>query len=231
MSTASTVSYTVLSPGRVPIKSWVPDLDERTLAQATNLSNLPFATRHVALMPDAHAGYGMPIGGVLFAERAVVPYAIGVDIGCGVALAETDLTVEKLGRDVLHRTLAEIATRVPTGTSAQPFKVDREAALAEIGMPVPESIDIAWLERALNQLGTLGSGNHFLEIQADDEGRIFVMLHSGSRSLGKTICDAFHKQALRENTLWHSALPDPELAYLPVGTEGHAGYWAAMSFA
>jgi tRNA-splicing ligase RtcB len=209
----------------------VPDLDERTLAQATNLSNLPFALEHVALMPDAHAGYGMPIGGVLFAERAVVPYAIGVDIGCGVALAETDLTVESMSREELDRTLAEIACRVPTGTSSQPTKVDREAALAEIGLPVPESIEPAWLERAIGQLGTLGSGNHFLEVQADEEGRVFVMLHSGSRSLGKTICDAFHKRALQENRLWHSDLPDPELAYFPVGSDGHAGYWAAMSFA
>lgn len=222
---------TTIQPGRVPIMSWVPDLDERTLTQATNLSNLPFALRHVALMPDAHAGYGMPIGGVLFAERAVVPYAIGVDIGCGVALAETDLTVESMSREELDRTLAEIARRVPTGTSSQPTKVDREAALAEIGLPVPESIEPAWLERAIDQLGTLGAGNHFLEVQADEEGRVFVMLHSGSRSLGKTICDAFHKRALHENRLWHSDLPDPELAYFPVGSDGHAGYWAAMSFA
>jgi len=222
---------TTIQPGRVPIRSWVPDLDERTLTQATNLSNLPFALEHVALMPDAHAGYGMPIGGVLFAERAVVPYAIGVDIGCGVALAETDLTTQSMSREELDRTLAEIARRVPTGTASQPIKVDREAALAEIALPVPESIEPAWLERAVDQLGTLGSGNHFLEVQGDEAGRVFVMLHSGSRSLGKTICDAFHKRALQENRLWHSDLPDPELAYFPVGSDGHAGYWAAMSFA
>jgi len=86
----------VRKPGKVPIKNWAPDLEGSALEQATNLSNLPFAIRHVALMPDAHAGYGMPIGGVLFADGAVVPYAIGVDIGCGVALVETDLTVETL---------------------------------------------------------------------------------------------------------------------------------------
>ena len=110
MSTETETSETVTSaevttlpivtkPGRVPIKSWAGELDPRTLEQATNVSNLPFAIDHVALMPDAHAGYGMPIGGVLFADRAVVPYAIGVDIGCGVALLETDLTVETLGAD------------------------------------------------------------------------------------------------------------------------------------
>src|SRR5687768_8634420 len=182
-------------------------------------------------MPDAHSGYGMPIGGVLFADRAVVPYAIGVDIGCGVALAETDLTVDTLSRDELDRTLAEIHSRVPVGMTKQPLPVEPETALAEIGLAVPDSIEPAWFARAVNQLGTLGSGNHFLEVQRDEEGRIFVMLHSGSRSLGKTICDAFHKRALRENVLWHSELPHPELAYLPTGTDGYHGYWTAMTFA
>lgn len=130
-------TYTVSKPGHVPIKSWVHSLDATTMEQATNLSNLPFAIRHVALMPCAHAGYGMPIGGVLFAEKAVVPYSIGVDIDCGVALAETDLTTATLWRDELDRTLAEIARRVPTGMSSQPAKVDKAAALAEIGLPCP----------------------------------------------------------------------------------------------
>jgi tRNA-splicing ligase RtcB len=231
MSTARVTAYTTTKPGRVPIKSWAPQLEGSALEQATNLSNLPFAIRHVALMPDAHTGYGMPIGGVLFADRAVVPYAIGVDIGCGVALAETDLTVKTLGRDELDRALGEIARRVPTGTSSQKRKVDRHAALAEIALAVPDSIEPAWFERAVHQLGTLGSGNHFLEVQRDEAGRIFVMLHSGSRSLGKAICDAFHKRALGENTKSHAELPHRELAYLREGTPGYDAYWAAMTFA
>ena len=221
----------VSKPGRVPIKSWAVDLDAGTLEQAKNLSNLPFAIDHVALMPDAHAGYGMPIGGVLFADRAVVPYAIGVDIGCGVALVETDLTVETLGADGLKSVLAQLARDVPVGRESQPKPVDRDAALAEIGLPVLASVSAQWFDRAVNQLGTLGSGNHFLELQRDEAGQVFVMLHSGSRSLGKTICDAFHKLALAENRRWHSALPHEELAYLPVGTDGFAGYWSAMTFA
>ena len=230
-STAITALPRVTKPGRVPIKSWVVDIDGLALEQATNLSNLPFALKYVALMPDAHAGYGMPIGGVLFAERAVVPYAIGVDIGCGVVLVETDLTVETLGPDGLKSVLAQIARDVPVGTASQPKPVDREAALAEIGLALPASIEAAWFDRAVNQLGTLGSGNHFLELQRDEAGQVFVMLHSGSRSLGKTICDAFHKSALAQNLAWHSALPHPELAYLPVGTDGFVGYWSAMTFA
>ena len=231
MSTQLVTSYTVIETGRVPIKSWATDLEGAAMAQATNLSNLPFAIRHVALMADAHAGYGMPIGGVLFADRAVVPYGIGVDIGCGVALVDTDLTVDTLPRDALDRTLAEIARRVPVGRRSQPRPVDRDDALAEIGLPVPDSVEPAWLARGIDQLGTLGSGNHFLEVQRDASGAVFVMLHSGSRNLGKTICDAFVKRALAENTARGDELPHRELAYFRYGTDGFEAYWAAMTFA
>jgi tRNA-splicing ligase RtcB (3'-phosphate/5'-hydroxy nucleic acid ligase) len=218
-------------PGRVPIVSWAADLEGGALEQATNLSNLPFAIDHVALMPDAHAGYGMPIGGVLFADQAVVPYAIGVDIGCGVALVETDLTAETLTPAELKAVLAQIARDVPVGSSGQPKAVDPRAAIGEMGIALPASIEAGWFARAVNQLGTLGSGNHFLEVQRDEAGTVFVMLHSGSRSLGKTICDSFHKRALALDRARHLALPHNELAYLPLGTPEFEGYWAAMTFA
>ncbi len=221
----------VSQPGRVPIKSWAAELEGAALQQATQLSDLPFAIHHVALMPDAHAGYGMPIGGVLFADRAVVPYAIGVDIGCGVALVETDLTVETLTPGELEAVLAQIARDVPVGMKRQPKPVDRGAALDEIGLVVPRSIDPAWLDRAVDQLGTLGSGNHFLELQRDEAGSVHVLLHSGSRHLGKTICDAFHERALVLNRAWHSHLPHEELAFLPEGSREFDDYWAAMTFA
>ncbi len=221
----------VSQPGRVPIHSWAPDLEATALAQAVNLSNLPFAIDHVALMPDAHTGYGMPIGGVLFADGAVVPYAIGVDIGCGVALVETDLTVETLRPKELARVLEAIAEGVPVGTRHQPRPVDRRRAEEEIGLPLPPSIEDAWFARAVDSLGTLGSGNHFLELQRDETGRVHVMLHSGSRSLGKTICDAFQQRALAHCTRDRLALPHPELAYLPDDTALHHAYWAAMTFA
>ena len=221
----------VRKPGRVPIKSWVAELEGGALEQATNLSNLPFAIRHVALMPDAHAGYGMPIGGVLFAERAVVPYAIGVDIGCGVALVETDLTVETLSPGDLDRVLEEIDAGVPTGFQTLEAPVDREVAVAAIGLERPDSVQKPWFDRALRQLGTLGGGNHFLEIQRDESGSVFVMLHSGSRSLGKAICDEYHKRALAQDRAWHSILPHDELAFLPVGTDDFTSYWSAMTFA
>ena len=221
----------VRKPGLVPIMSWAVPLEGSALAQATNLSNLPFAIDHVALMPDAHTGYGMPIGGVLFAERAVVPYAIGVDIGCGVALVETDLTVETLAPDQLGRVLEAIDAGVPTGFQKLDAPVDREVAGTAMGLERPASVKEAWLDRALWQLGSLGGGNHFLELQRDEAGQVFVMLHSGSRSLGKTICDEYHKRALALDRAWHSRLPHDELAFLPVGSDDFAGYWSAMEFA
>ena len=221
----------VLEEGGVPIKSWAAELEQSALQQAVNLSKLPFAIRHVALMPDVHAGYGMPIGGVLFADGAVVPYAIGVDIGCGVSLVETDLTVATLPRKRLERVLQEIEDRVPTGTKSQKHRVNRAKAEAEIGIPRPASVRDAWWDRALDQLGTLGSGNHFLELQRDEEGRVYVMLHSGSRSLGKQICDDYHRRALAHCQARDLPLPHRELAYLTADLPDHTDYWAAMEFA
>lgn len=217
--------------GGVPIRSWAPELERTALEQAVNLARLPFAFDHVALMPDAHAGYGMPIGGVLFADAAVVPYAIGVDIGCGVALAETDLTVATLGRRGLGEVLEAIERGVPTGTRSQRRPVDPRRADDEIGLPRPPSIERAWWDRAVDQLGTLGSGNHFLEVQRDADGRVCVMLHSGSRSLGKAICDAFQRRALAANLARHDPLPHRELAYVREGTPDFDGYWTAMTYA
>jgi len=217
--------------GGVQIHSWAPQVERSALEQAVNLARLPFAIDHVALMPDAHTGYGMPIGGVLFAEAAVVPYAIGVDIGCGVAFAETDLTATSLGRRGLRDVLEAIERSVPTGAKSQPRPVDRRRAEGEIGLERPASIECAWWEHALDQLGTLGSGNHFLEVQRDEAGRICVMLHSGSRSLGKSICDAFHRRALAGNHARRDPLPHRELAYLREGDPAFDAYWAAMSYA
>jgi len=221
----------VLQPGRLPILSWATELDDAALRQATNLSNLSIAIDHVALMPDAHAGYGMPIGGVLFADAAVVPYAIGVDIGCGVALVETDLTVADLPPRVLGRLLEAIAAGVPTGFGKRSAPVSRDVAEAAIGEERPASVAEGWLDRARWQLGTLGGGNHFLEIQRDEAGRVYVMLHSGSRSLGKTICDEYHGRALAWSRVSGSRLPHDELAFLAAGSDDFDGYWSAMAFA
>lgn len=217
--------------GRIPILSWATTLDAAALQQAIDVADLAIAVGHVALMPDAHAGYGMPIGGILFADAAVVPYAIGVDIGCGVALVETDLTMDTITPRELERVLEAIGREVPTGPESLPVPVDRAVAEEALGIPRPASIPESWFQRSLAQLGTLGGGNHFLEIQRDEDGRIVVMLHSGSRHLGKTICDDYHRRALAHDRAAGLHLPNRELAYLPEGTDDFDAYWTAMVFA
>lgn len=212
-----------------PVKVWASEVEQGALDQADNLARLPFVISHVALMPDAHQGYGMPIGGVLFADRAVVPYAIGVDIGCGVILAETDLTVDEVTLN-LDAIGAGILERVPVGNGPQAQHQQPQEWPDDLAA-WPASIEPEWISKVQIQLGTLGGGNHFMELQADDDGRVYVMLHSGSRSLGKRICDHFHKIALALNQQWFSALPDKELAYLPFETAEAQAYWESMQYA
>lgn len=214
--------------GGKPVKVWASTVEQGALDQADNLARLPFVISHVALMPDAHQGYGMPIGGVLFADRVVVPYAIGVDIGCGVVLVRTDLTVDEFMEN-REAALAQILRDIPVGNGPHgnhQSPTEEPESLVESG-----SIQWGWAEKASFQLGSLGGGNHFIEIQADDADRVYVMLHSGSRSLGKNICDHFHKEALRLNRMWFSDLPDKELAYLPTETPVADRYWQAMEIA
>lgn len=213
-------------PAGKPVKVWAIDPEQGALDQADNIARLPFVISHVALMPDAHQGYGMPIGGVLFADKAVVPYAIGVDIGCGVVLYQTDLSAEQVA-PVLPALLADILANVPVGNGPQAEHAEPMA----LGLEDVPVLKAEWIDKASHQLGTLGGGNHFIELQADEDGRVYLMLHSGSRSLGKKICDHFHKLALSLNQRWHSALPDKELAYLPHGTPEFDDYWAGMSAA
>jgi tRNA-splicing ligase RtcB len=219
---------------RLPVLSWAADLEAEALRQARNLGNLEVAIDHAALMPDAHSGFGMPIGGVLFADGAVVPYAIGVDIGCGVQIARTNLVWgDNFDAQKLRAVLRQIQHAVPTGFAVHkrpPLSLDRLVAL--IGADPPPSIQRGWLDRALLSLGTLGGGNHFLEVQRDDEERVHFMLHSGSRNLGKQICDVFAKRALEVCRAARRELPDPELAYLRFDEDADAErYWAAMTWA
>ena len=219
----------------LPVFSWAVNADEGAYEQAYNLARLPFAIHHIGLMPDAHQGYGMPIGGVLFADRAVVPYAIGVDIGCGVLAVRTDITEDQLVYgDTLTKVLNQIEQFIPVGEGRERHINDKaEAAytLAEGLGGLPDSVAEEWMLRATPQLGTLGGGNHFIELQKDPEGVIYVMIHSGSRSLGHNICTYYQKLALSLNEQWHSILPHKELAYLPLGTEEFDKYWSAMEFA
>jgi tRNA-splicing ligase RtcB len=222
--------YEEVQTDGVPIYSWAVNAEAGAFEQATNLARLPFAIHHVALMPDAHQGYGMPIGGVLFADKAVVPYAVGVDIGCGVSLIETDLLqADGVSQSVVDKLLEHIYKTVPVGTGGNHRKPQGEEFEPK-NLEIPERMLDIIMEADL-QLGTLGSGNHFLELQHDDDGRINFMLHSGSRGVGKKVCDFWHKIALNLNEKYHSILPHKELAYLPVDSEEGYGYIQEMNVA
>jgi tRNA-splicing ligase RtcB len=224
----------ILDGARLPIYSWAADVEAEALRQARNLGNLEVAVDHAALMPDAHSGFGMPIGGVLFTQGAVVPYAIGVDIGCGVQISRTNLVWEdSFTPEKLRNVLRQIQRDVPTGFAVHRRPpLTRDRLLELLGLPVPAAIERGWLDRAAMSVGTLGGGNHFLEVQRDDTNRVYFMLHSGSRNLGKQICDVFAKRALTVDRAARRDLPDPELAYLLFDEDDDATrYWDAMSFA
>ncbi|HSL32493.1 MAG TPA: RtcB family protein [Candidatus Limnocylindrales bacterium] len=226
----------VIEGSRLPVLSWAPDADAATLAQARNLADLEVARHHVALMADAHVGFGMPIGGVLLTEGAVVPYAIGVDIGCGVQVARTNLAWDdNFGPEKLRNVLHQIQRDIPTGFNSRKTPVmGRDRLLDVMGMdlPGPRSVHADAFDGALKQVGTLGGGNHFLEVQRDPEtNEVFFMLHSGSRSLGKKLCDVHAKVALGWCRATGRELPDRDLAWLPIDSEEGNAYWEAMTFA
>jgi len=205
---------------RIPIKLWLSDIEPGALEQARHLANLPFAFSHVAIMPDSHRGYGMPIGGVLATQDVVIPNAVGVDIGCGMCAVKTTLT--GIPRKTLKEILGEIRKVVPVGFA---HHQKQDASL----MPpvlVEQLTPVIRHEygNALTQLGTLGSGNHFIEIQQSSDGYIWVMIHSGSRNLGKQVADHYNKLAIGLNVGWHTQVPKEwDLAFLPItSSEGQA---------
>lgn len=214
----------IISSERIPIKLWLDDIESGALEQARNLANLPFAWKWVAIMPDAHQGFGMPIGGVLATDGMIVPNAVGVDIGCGMYAAKTTLkTIEERDlREILERVKGVIPVGFDHQTSDQPWKGFHDAPDIEI---IQQE-----LKSARRQLGTLGSGNHFIEIQKGDDGHIWVMIHSGSRNFGLKTAEFFHKRALALLNKSPINLPDRDLAFLPIESRDGKDYFAAMNY-
>ena len=227
----------------VPIKVWLPSvdhLDETCLRQALNLANLPFAFRHIALMPDTHSGYGMPIGGVLASSEAIIPNAVGVDIGCGMGFVHTNIPANLL-RDVTtpqgslaQSLVGQIMRDVPQG-----FEHHQKRQRSEFldRFPVQQlyhygKSKLPTLEEAYVQIGTLGGGNHFIELQEDEEGYLGIMVHTGSRNFGFKVANYFNQVAKELNMKIGSKIPSEyDLAYLPLGTKEAAGYIEWMNFA
>lgn len=215
----------------VIVKNWATELDEHGRQEVENICKLPFIHHHLALMPDAHGGKGMPIGGVLATKGVVIPNAVGVDIGCGMCAVKTNVRVEEVTQEVLRKKILRgIRKQIPLGMA------HHKQAQSEEYMPQGFDTDSMTVVRreltaAHKQVGTLGGGNHFIEIQRDDEGWMWIMIHSGSRNLGKQVGDYYNDKAESLNRRWYSVVPSEiNLPFLPLKTDEFHQYWAEMEY-
>ncbi len=216
---------------RQPIKLWLDDVEAGTMEQAKNLANLPFIHKHIAVMPDAHLGYGMPIGGVMATDDVVIPNAVGVDIGCGMCALQTSLT--SISTDNLKSIMALVRSKVPVGFKHHKKKQDRHLMpKTKGGVPLADlAIASREYSNALTQLGTLGGGNHFIEIQKGSDGHIWIMIHSGSRNLGYKVANYYNNLAIKLNRKWGSKIPPKwQLAFLPANSKTGISYLLEMNF-
>jgi len=221
----------VITSEKLPIKLWLDDIEEGAMGQARNLANLPFVYKHVAIMPDAHFGYGMPIGGVMATEDVIIPNAVGVDIGCGMCAMQTSL--HTISTDKLKEIMTGIRRVIPLGFKHHQRAQDKSLMpLPPNGVPLPElKVVSREYKNALTQLGTLGGGNHFIEIQKGSDGHIWIMVHSGSRNLGFTVANFYNKMAIDLNSRWGSKIPKNwQLAFLPLSSDAGRRYNLEMQF-
>jgi tRNA-splicing ligase RtcB len=214
----------------IPIKMWLDDIEDGALQQAKNLANLPFAFSHIAIMPDSHQGYGMPIGGVMATRAAIVPNAVGVDIGCGMRAIKTSLHVDDMS-DTWPAIVAQVRRLIPVGFNHHKDAQDWDGFAEDVVDLVDSPVVYDELESARYQLGTLGGGNHFIEFQCNKDGRVWVMLHSGSRNVGLKIAKYYHDMSKSLCEKWYSKVSDPDLAFLPIESDQGREYFAAMRFA
>ena len=220
----------------LPIKLWLDEIEDGAMRQARNLANLPFIFKHVSIMPDSHEGYGMPIGGVIATKNVVVPNAVGVDIGCGMCAVRTSL--DNIYTDVLKNIMSKIREEIPLGMNRHDNRQDFKL------MPLSNEIDLSegidkekypvicheW-GSALKSLGSLGGGNHFIEIQRGSDGKIWIMLHSGSRNLGLKVAEHYNNKAKKLNEKWFSSIPPKwDLAFLPIDDETGKLYLREMRY-
>lgn len=214
-----------------PVKIWAKFVDPHAMKEIVNLSTLPFVFHHLAFMPDVHGGKGMPIGGVLATRGVVIPNAVGVDIGCGMCAVKTSLRVEDIPQEVLRKQIMRgIRKQIPLGFD------HHKTAQDESFMPKGFDVDkLAVVSRqyvsATKQVGTLGGGNHFIELQKDTEGALWVMIHSGSRNLGAQVGNYYNEKARVLNRRWFSAVsPDIDMAFLPMQSDEAHAYWDEMLY-
>lgn len=229
----------ILTEQHVPVKIWTNDVEERSRQQLRNIASLPFIHHHVAAMPDVHVGIGATIGSVIATHQAIVPAAVGVDIGCGMVAARLSLTANVFDEKLLQKVFHQITRDVPAGhryhsdsrilvDAAKPF----EAGLKVLTDKHPELFKaFAKFSTWTNQMGTLGSGNHFIEVCLDESDQVWVMLHSGSRGIGNAIGHYFIELARKDMERQMVQLPDRDLAYFPEGSVFFNDYVQAVQWA
>lgn len=232
-------------PSSVPVRSWANGVpfEEAARQQVRNIASLPFVGPHVAVMPDVHFGRGATVGSVIPTSKAIIPAAVGVDIGCGMMATRLSLTADQLP-DKLSRVRNVIERTVPTGFADWKRQGGRKSKLGP-----PAEVEKAWLPlergyraiadqhphiaqaKTVQQLGTLGGGNHFIELCIDEAERVWVMLHSGSRGVGNRIGQYFIEMAKKDVERNNVHLPDVDLAYFEEGSEHFAQYVQAVDWA
>ena len=220
------------------VLSWLPadQIEESAMRQIENLSRMPFIFKHVAVMPDCHFGMGATVGSVIPTDRSIIPAAVGVDIGCGMIAVKTPLTREDLPEDLSHIRLA-IEHQVPLSAghynrsikkTARPRIEQLEARAAEKDrLDFYDKLDRNWRK----QLGSLGSGNHFIEVVLDEDGYAWAFLHSGSRGVGNRIATHHIRIAKQLMEKWYITLPDADLAYLVEDTPEFDDYMTDLDWA
>ncbi len=217
--------------GKTVVKMWTTDFDEAAREQICNLASLPFVYHHIAIMPDCHGGKGMPIGGVLPTTNVVIPNAVGVDIGCGMCAVKTNIPAASLTARVLREVIMKgIRERIPVGQSHHGESQDEKY--------LPTGFDIDTLAVVKSQypfirfqVGTLGGGNHFIELQRDEDGWLWIMIHSGSRNLGKQVGDFYNNRAKELNAMYYSSVaPELLMPFLPMDTPEFTDYWNEMTY-
>lgn len=229
----------MLNKGKVPVKIFTADVDSASLTQLGNLSQLPFIHSHIAAMPDVHAGIGATVGSVIPTRGAIIPAAVGVDIGCGMNAVRLSLKASNLP-DNLYAIRSAIEQRVPVGFDEHQKPSTQGATLKNMEKHLDVITDkhpglikmVKNFHRTWGkQLGTLGGGNHFIELCIDESDDVWVMLHSGSRGIGNAIGRYFIEKAKKDVGRELGQLPDKDLAYFTEGTQHFDDYVQAVGWA
>jgi len=235
-SNGEKMKQVINTEGSRPIKIWTEDIEVEALTQLKNLARLPFiAGNGIACMPDVHAGIGSTVGSVIATDRAIIPAAVGVDIGCGMNAVRLSLKASDLP-DNLSAIRSQIEKDIPVGTGgshqfSQHVPMLTNHATRAIIENMFGGMDTKFFKKAAYQVGTLGSGNHFIELCIDENQDVWVMLHSGSRGIGNMIGSYYIEKAKRKMEQYYISLPDKDLAYFPEETEDFDDYMAAVDWA